>query len=297
VAFGRDQRSGISVALGEEPRVQVSEQAKATLASFLEGRGEKEVLRLGAVKGSHTLALDKVRAGDLTFRHEGRPVLVVVAEIAQNLWGLGIDCRKVGTGLAIVLRRTTSGECGDVGTVGSGAPAMHRQSDEHRRLLGEVNEITVRVASLRLSRSTDKVARIRELEASKQAKWHEIRTLWAAAHNAHPESKPSWGSPPYGPSLLGTQKGEPHMLTITDDAKGLLREVLEQRGGPGQALRLSETAEGLGLSLDEAAEDDVIHDVDGRDVLLVQRDLATKMDSVTIEREDAPGGPRLVISK
>jgi hypothetical protein len=174
---------------------------------------------------------------------------------------------------------------------------MHRRNDEHQRLLREVSEITVQVASLRLSRSTDKVARIRELEAAKQAKWHEIRTLWAAAHNAHPDPKLSSGSLLYGPRPLGAEKGEPHMLAITDDAKELLREVLEQRGEPGQALRLSETAEGLGLSLDEAAEDDVVHDVAGRDVLLVQRDLAKKMDSVTIEREDAPGGPRLVISK
>lgn len=87
------------------------------------------------------------------------------------------------------------------------------------------------------------------------------------------------------------------MLAITDDAKELLKEVLEQRGQPGQALRLFESAEGLGLSLDQAAEDDVTYDVDGRDVLLVQRDLANKMDGITIEREEAPGGPRLVISK
>jgi Fe-S cluster assembly iron-binding protein IscA len=277
--------------------VQVSENAKAALASFLEGRGEKHVVRLGVTNGTHTLAFDQVRAGDLTFCHGGRPVLVVAAEVAQELWGLGIDCPKVGTGLGIVLRRITSDEWGDTGTASPDAPAMDRRNDEHRGLLTEVNEITAQLASLRLSRSSDRVARIRGLEATKQAKWHEIRTLWAAAHNAHRNSKLSWGSPLYGASPLGAQKGEPHMLAITDDAKELLKEVLEQRGEPGQALRLSETAEGLGLSLDEAAEDDVIHDVAGRDVLLVQRDLAKKMDGVTIEREEAAGGPRLVISK
>jgi len=87
------------------------------------------------------------------------------------------------------------------------------------------------------------------------------------------------------------------MLASTDDAKELLRDVLEQRGQPGQALRLSETAEGLEVTLDQAAEDDVIYDVDGREVLIVQRDLADRMDGITIEREEAPGGPRLVISK
>lgn len=174
----------------------VSEKAKAAFASFLEGRGEKHVLRLGAINGSHTLALDEVRAGDLTFQHRGRPVLVVAAEVAQELWGLGIDCRKVGTGLGIVLRRMTSAECGDTGRADPHPPGIDRRSDEHRRLLREVDEITAQVASLRLSNSTDKVAHIRQLEATKHAKWHEIRTLWAAAHNVHPNSKLSSGSPP-----------------------------------------------------------------------------------------------------
>ena len=49
------------------------------------------------------------------------------------------------------------------------------------------------------------------------------------------------------------------MLAITDDAKELLRDVLEQRGQPGQALRLSETAEDLEVTLDQAAEDDAIY--------------------------------------
>jgi hypothetical protein len=86
------------------------------------------------------------------------------------------------------------------------------------------------------------------------------------------------------------------MLAISDDAKELLRDVPEQRGQPGQALRLSETAEGLEVTLDQAAENDVIHDVDGRDVLIVQRDLADKMDGTTIQREESRDGPRLAIS-
>ena len=87
------------------------------------------------------------------------------------------------------------------------------------------------------------------------------------------------------------------MLAITDDAKELLRGVLEQRGQPGQALRLSETAEGLEVTLDQAADDDIIYDVDGRDVLIVQRDLADRMDGTTIQREESRDGPRLAISK
>jgi len=86
------------------------------------------------------------------------------------------------------------------------------------------------------------------------------------------------------------------MLAITDDAKELLRDVLEQRGEPGQALRLCETAGDLEVTLDRAAEDDVIYDVDGREVLIVQRDLANKMDGTTIQREESRDGPRLAIS-
>lgn len=87
------------------------------------------------------------------------------------------------------------------------------------------------------------------------------------------------------------------MLGISDDAKELLRDVLEQRGQPGQALRLSETAEGLEVTLDQAAEDDITYDVDGRDVLIVQRDLADRMGGTTIQREESRDGPRLAISK
>ena len=86
------------------------------------------------------------------------------------------------------------------------------------------------------------------------------------------------------------------MLAITDDAKQLLRDVLEQRGESGQALRLCETVEDLEVTLDQTAEDDVICDIDGREVLIVQRDLANRTDGTTIQREESPDGPRLAIS-
>ena len=162
--------------------MQVSEQAKAALAAFLEGRGEKQSLRLGFANHQHTLTLDEVRAGDLTFQHRGRPVLVVAAGVAPDLWGLIIDVEQGEAGLRIVLRRIASAEHGDTGTDASPALAVDRRSDEHRRLLQEVSAITAQIANLRLSRSADRVPRIRELEAAKQAKWHEIRVLFVAAH-------------------------------------------------------------------------------------------------------------------
>jgi len=164
--------------------MQVSEEAKAALASFLEGRGEKEVLRLGIASDQHTLALDEVKAGDLTFHHRGRPVLAVAARVAPDLWGLIIDVERGEAGLRIVMRRIASAEHADTGTDASPALPADRRSDEHHRLLQEVTAITAQIATLRLSRSADKGARIRELEAAKQAKWHEIRVLFVAAHRA-----------------------------------------------------------------------------------------------------------------
>ena len=164
--------------------MQVSEEAKAAFASFLEGRGEKQILRLGVANDQHTLALDEVKAGDLTFQHRGLPVLVVAARVALDLWGLIIDVEQGEAGLRIVLRRIANAERGDTGTGAFSAPAVDRRTDEHRRLLQEVNAITAQTATLRLSRSADRVARIRELEGTKQAKWHEIRLLFVAAQRA-----------------------------------------------------------------------------------------------------------------
>jgi hypothetical protein len=164
--------------------LQVSEQAKAALAAFLEGREEKQILRLGIANHQHTLVLDEVRAGDLIFHHRGRPVLAVAAGVAPDLWGLIIDVEHGEAGLRIVLRRIADAEHEDTGTGARSAPAADRRSDEHRRLLQEVSAITAQIANLRLSRSADRVPRIRELEAAKQAKWHEIRVLFVAAHGA-----------------------------------------------------------------------------------------------------------------
>jgi hypothetical protein len=158
-------------------------------ASLLEGRSESDVLRLCVADGRHTLAFDEVRAGDLTVEHSGRPVLVVAAEVAQDLSGLGVYCEKAGTGLGMVLRRVAMAERAEPATETLDAQAIDQRSDQHRRLLEEVSGITAQIAALRLSHSADKVARIRELEAAKQARWHEIRTLWAGAHRANPNAK------------------------------------------------------------------------------------------------------------
>lgn len=164
--------------------MQVSEQAKAALAAFLEGRGEKQILRLGIANHQHTLAFDEARAGDLTFQHRGRPVLVVAGGVAPDLWGLIIDVEQGEAGFRIVLRRIANAERGDTGTDAVSTPAVDQRSDEHHRLLQEVSAITAQIASLRLSRFADRVPRIRELEAAKQAKWHEIRVLFVAARGA-----------------------------------------------------------------------------------------------------------------
>lgn len=179
--------------------MQVTEQAKAIFASLLDGRGEGQVLRLSVAEGGRILTLDQARPGDLTFRHGGRAVLVIAEEVARDLWGLRIDAEEEESGARIVLRRMAGGEPGDTGTAERSIPAIDRRSEDHSRLLEEVNAITARIAALRLSHSRDKVARIRELEAAKQAKWHEIRTLWAAAsRREHSAMEVPWQFPPQG---------------------------------------------------------------------------------------------------
>jgi hypothetical protein len=111
-------------------------------------------------------------------------VLVVAAGVVPDLWGLIIDVEQGEAGLRVVLRRIATAEHEDTGRDAVSAPATDRRSDEHRRLLQEVSAITAQIATLRLSRSADRVPRIRELEAAKQAKWHEIRVLFVAARGA-----------------------------------------------------------------------------------------------------------------
>jgi hypothetical protein len=126
--------------------MQVSEEAKVAFASFLEGRGEKQILRLGVANEQHTLALDEARAGDLTFQHRGHPVLVVAAGVVPDLWGLLIDVKQGEVGLHVVLRRIAGAERGDSGS-DAPVPSADRRSDEHHRLLQEVNAITAQIAT------------------------------------------------------------------------------------------------------------------------------------------------------
>ncbi len=103
------------------------------------------------------------------------------------------------------------------------------------------------------------------------------------------------------------------MISVTDRAKDLLYDVLEQAeqqsGIPPQddvAIRLSPTsgpdgAEGgqieLGLGLDRPQEGDQVVEHNGKKVLLVDESTGDMLDGVTLDVVDTPDGQQLTISQ
>ena len=89
------------------------------------------------------------------------------------------------------------------------------------------------------------------------------------------------------------------MLTVTEGAKQLLKEtLLDLSDDPEAGLRLSMKPPGqLGIVLDEEAEGDQVVEHEGSKVLLVAYELAPVVDGVTLDVQDTPEGPKLVVVK
>lgn len=89
------------------------------------------------------------------------------------------------------------------------------------------------------------------------------------------------------------------MITVTDSAKKLLKKVLlTHTDDPSIVLRLSLKApEQFGFVLDNEAEGDQVVEYKGSKVLLVDPDLAPVVDEATLDVQDTPEGPKLVVSK
>ncbi len=87
------------------------------------------------------------------------------------------------------------------------------------------------------------------------------------------------------------------MLQVSDDAKSLLKELLEERSEATHVFRLAKEGEGLGLRLDAPAEGDVMFQHEETDILAVAAEVADALEGVTIDREDSPEGPRLVLAQ
>ena len=89
------------------------------------------------------------------------------------------------------------------------------------------------------------------------------------------------------------------MLTVTEDAKQLLKETLRAHSDdPEVVLRLSMKPPGqLGILLDNEAEGDQVIEHEGVKVLLVASELAPMVEGVTLDIQDTPDGPKLVVTK
>lgn len=87
------------------------------------------------------------------------------------------------------------------------------------------------------------------------------------------------------------------MLQVSESAKSLLKELLDERTEPTHVFRLSKEGESFGLRFDAPAEDDVMFQHEETEVLAVAAEVADDLEGVTIDREDSPEGPRLVLAQ
>ncbi|MGB6837782.1 MAG: hypothetical protein WBF66_08770 [Dehalococcoidia bacterium] len=86
------------------------------------------------------------------------------------------------------------------------------------------------------------------------------------------------------------------MLTVTEHASELLGEIQKNRDEPEKTLRLVKQGEQYELSFDEAQEGDQVVTHQEETVLLIDAELSTALDGITIDRTDTPQGPRLTMS-
>ena len=86
------------------------------------------------------------------------------------------------------------------------------------------------------------------------------------------------------------------MLTVTERAAELLGEIQKDRDEPEKTLRLVKQGEQYELSFDEAQEGDQVVTHQEEAVLLIDAELSTALDGITIDRTDTPQGPRLTMS-
>lgn len=89
------------------------------------------------------------------------------------------------------------------------------------------------------------------------------------------------------------------MLTVTESAKGLLKEILMAHSdAPEMGVRLVLEPPGeLGLVLGKEEPGDQVVEHQGSKVLLVASELASRLDEITLDVEDTADGPKLVVQK
>lgn len=87
------------------------------------------------------------------------------------------------------------------------------------------------------------------------------------------------------------------MLTVTDDAKAHIADLLDQNDAPeGTAVRLVPAQQGLALAPDSPTEDDTTFDHNGRTVLVIKPTIAEQLDGRTIDVAATDQGKELRLS-
>ena len=87
------------------------------------------------------------------------------------------------------------------------------------------------------------------------------------------------------------------MINITEKAKKELKVLLVASvDWPGARLRLLDRGQGkLGLGIDVEKPDDVVVEHEGIKLLVVEPRLASNLENITLDVDDTPNGPELVI--
>lgn len=87
------------------------------------------------------------------------------------------------------------------------------------------------------------------------------------------------------------------MINITEHAKKELCRLLNAKvDWPGALLRLIDRGQGkLGLGIDIQKPNDLIIDYQGKRLMLVESMLADQLAGITLDVDDTPDGPELVI--
>ena len=89
------------------------------------------------------------------------------------------------------------------------------------------------------------------------------------------------------------------MIYVTEQAKQELKKLLTVSvDWPGACLRLLDRGHGnLGLGIDIKSPEDEIIEYQGDALLLVEPALASSLQLITLDVDDTPVGPELVISE
>ncbi len=88
------------------------------------------------------------------------------------------------------------------------------------------------------------------------------------------------------------------MIAVTERAKQELKRMLSEKvDNPLAVLRLTESHEGMSLIVDVEMPGDKVVEHESSKILVVEEKLADSLQNVTLDIEDTPEGPELVVVK